>query len=172
MKKFLTLTLIVLTSYLILCDYSPRSISIKYVDNITIKLLSFPPKMKKITEEKDLEEIINLLNTINYNATKEKDINEFLILIDVHGELNCSLVFTDNLARINGTWYKVDNNALIELRNIYNKLQYDEIPISLIKYNKLNKELNFINCTKYKIKSRDFTSLDFNFVSFYLNLYI
>ncbi|WP_461614028.1 hypothetical protein [Clostridium sp. Marseille-QA1073] len=57
---------------------------------------------------------------------------EPLLLIEVKGELNCSLIFADNLVKVNGTWYEVNDNTLIELRNIYNNLQYDEILISLL----------------------------------------
>lgn len=140
MKKFLIILLIVLTLCFISCDYNPKSISLKYVDSITIKLLCFPPKMKKITKKNDLEEIINFLNTLNYNTTKQVNTTEPLLSIEVKGELNCSLIFVDNLVKVNGTWYEVNDNALIELRNIYNNLQYDEILISLLEYNNYNKE--------------------------------
>ncbi|HAG44807.1 MAG TPA: hypothetical protein DCL31_17640 [Clostridium sp.] len=139
MKKFLIILLIVLTLCFISCDYNPKSISLKYVDSITIKLLYFPPKMKKITKKNDLEEIINFLNTLDYNTTKQVHTSESLLSIEVEGELHCSLIFADNLVRINGTWYEVNDNTLIELRNIYNNLQYDEIPISLLEYSNYNK---------------------------------
>lgn len=139
MKKFLIILLIVLTLCFISCDYNPKSISLKYVDSITIKLLYFPPKMKKITKKNDLEEIINFLNTLDYNTTKQVHTSESLLSIEVEGELHCSLLFADNLVRINGTWYEVNDNTLIELRNIYNNLQYDEIPISLLEYSNYNK---------------------------------
>lgn len=139
MKKFLIILLIVLTLCFISCDYNPKSISLKYVDSITIKLLYFPPKMKKITKKNDLEEIINFLNTLDYNTTKQVHTSESLLSMEVEGELHCSLIFADNLVRINGTWYEVNDNTLIELRNIYNNLQYDEIPISLLEYSNYNK---------------------------------
>lgn len=139
MKKFLIILLIVLTLCFISCNYDPKSISLKYVDSITIKLLYFPPKMKKITKKNDLEEIINFLNTLDYNTTKQVHTSESLLSIEVEGELHCSLIFADNLVRINGTWYEVNDNTLIELRNIYNNLQYDEIPISLLEYSNYNK---------------------------------
>lgn len=139
MKKFLIILLIVLTLCFISCDYNPKSISLKYVDSITIKLLYFPPKMKKITKKNDLEEIIKFLNTLDYNTTKQVHTSESLLSIEVEGELHCSLIFADNLVRINGTWYEVNDNTLIELRNIYNNLQYDEIPISLLEYSNYNK---------------------------------
>jgi len=95
--------------------------------------------MKKITRKNDLEEIINFLNTLDYNTTKQVHTSESLLSIEVEGELHCSLIFADNLVRINGTWYEVNDNTLIELRNIYNNLQYDEIPISLLEYSNYNK---------------------------------
>lgn len=139
MKKFLIILLIVLTLCFISCDYNPKSISLKYVDSITIKLLYFPSKMKKITKKNDLEEIINFLNTLDYSTTKQVHTSESLLSIEVEGELHCSLIFADNLVKINGTWYEVNDNALIELRNIYSNLQYDEIPISLLEYSNYNK---------------------------------
>jgi hypothetical protein len=96
--------------------------------------------MKKITKKNDLEEIVSFLNTLNYNTTKQVNTTEPLLSIEVKGELNCSLIFVDNLVKVNGTWYEVNDNALIELRNIYNNLQYDEILISLLEYNNYNKE--------------------------------
>lgn len=139
MKKFLIILLIVLTLCFISCGYNPKSISVKYIDSITIKLLYFPPKMKKITKKNDLEEIINFLNTLDYNTTKQVNTNESLLSIEVEGELHCSLIFADSLVKVNGTWYEVNDNALIELRNIYNNLQYDEIPISLLEYSNYNR---------------------------------
>lgn len=141
MKRFLIILLIVLDICTISCNYNPKSISLKYVDNITIKLLYFPPKMKKVTKKKDMEEIINFLNTLDYNATKQVNTTEPLLSIEVKGQLNCSLIFVDNLVKINGTWYEINDNTLIELRNIYNNLQYDEILISLLECNNYNKEI-------------------------------
>lgn len=144
MKKFLIILLIVLALCFISYNHTPKSISLKYVDTITIKLLSFPPKMKIVTEEKDLKEIINFFNSIDYSTTEEKHNIVPLISIAIDGDLNCSLIFVDNLVKFNGTWYEVDNNTLIELRNIYDNLQCDEIPIFLSNYNKYIKNLNFI----------------------------
>lgn len=101
-------------------------ININDVDNLKIITLPSPPKEKTITKKEDIKKIINLINSIKKEHIKQNDYNGWVILIKTDGKEKHSICFSGGRVEIDNLWYKINNNDIDKIKNLYNELNYKE----------------------------------------------
>lgn len=129
MKKLLV-TLVAFVILLSGCNnkavQNSNNISLTDVESITIKALPSPPKVKTIDKKEDIEKIINHINSINKEKTKQEDIKGWQFFIETKGKQKHSITFMGDLIKIDGALYKIDDDEVKNFREIYNSLNYKE----------------------------------------------
>jgi hypothetical protein len=99
------------------------------IDSMTITALPSPPKVKTINKKVDIEKVVSYINSISKEKIELKeDVNGWVFLIKTKGKEEHSISFIDNMVHIDNDWYKIDTNETKKLRELYNKLQYEETP--------------------------------------------
>lgn len=113
-------------------DLESGNIDSTKINNITIKALkaTAPPKSKYIDKEKDVDKVIEFINSIDKKKVEQEDINGWEFWIENKGIEKYSITFIGNKMKINKTWYKINANELKKLRELYNELDYKETPIT------------------------------------------
>lgn len=129
MKKIILL--IVLLS-LIFCgcqrkqEILSENLNISGIDSMIIKVLPSPPKMKAIDKEEDIKSIIEYINHISKQRIEQEDIKGWEVLIQTDGEQKHSIKFIADMLKIDDVWYRVGETEVEKIKNLYNKLDYDE----------------------------------------------
>lgn len=129
MKKIFLL--VVLLS-LILCGCQRKQekisedLNINGIESMIIKVLPSPPKMKAINKEEDIKSIIEYINSISKQTIELEDINGWEVLIQTYGEQQHSIKFIADMLIIDDVWYRVGETEVEKIKDLYNKLDYDE----------------------------------------------
>lgn len=129
MKKIFLL--VVLLS-LILCGCQSKQekisedLNINGIESMIIKVLPSPPKMKAINKEEDIKSIIAYINHISKQRIEQEDMNGWEVLIQTDGEQKHSIKFIADMLKIDDVWYRVGETEVEKIKNLYNKLDYDE----------------------------------------------
>lgn len=129
MKKIFLL--VVLLS-LILCGCQSKQekisedLNINGIESMIIKVLPSPPKMKAINKEEDIKSIIEYINHISKQRIEQEDMNGWEVLIQTDGEQKHSIKFIADMLEIDDVWYRVGETEVEKIKNLYNKLDYDE----------------------------------------------
>ncbi|MCB2307392.1 hypothetical protein LGL08_09565 [Clostridium estertheticum] len=131
------LILILLTSILIFSgcantksvsvDNTKGKFNINDVDTLKIITLPSPPKEKTITKKEDIKKVINLIISIKKEPIKQKeDIKGWSIWIETDGKEKHSICFFGEKVEIDNLWYKINNNDIDKIKNLYRELDYKE----------------------------------------------
>lgn len=129
MKKIFLL--VVLLS-LILCGCQSKQekisedLNINGIESMIIKVLPSPPKMKAINKEEDIKSIIEYINHISKQRIEQEDMNGWEVLIQTDGEQKHSIKFIADMLEIDDVWYRVGETEVEKIKDLYNKLDYDE----------------------------------------------
>ena len=129
MKKIFLL--VVLLS-LILCGCQSKQekisedLNINGIESMIIKVLPSPPKMKAINKEEDIKSIIEYINHISKQRIEQEDMNGWEVLIQTDGEQKHSIKFIADMLEIDEVWYRVGETEVEKIKDLYNKLDYDE----------------------------------------------
>ena len=135
MKQLLLFILILLLPILYLSgcsrDYNKESLIIKKLsaDNIEkIILDKCTGKQKIITNNEDISEIINYINSIKYIEAKEDNPNSWAYYMKiVNKDKTCTEIkFVVNKISYNNNWYKGNSYIINDLDRLYKKLDYPE----------------------------------------------
>lgn len=129
MKKIFLL--VVLLS-LILCGCQRKqeklseNLNTSGIESMIIKVLPSPPKMKAINKEEDIKSIIEYINHISKQRIEQEDMNGWEVLIQTDGEEKHSIKFIADMLEIDDVWYRVGETEVEKIKDLYNKLDYDE----------------------------------------------
>jgi len=135
MKQLLLFILILLLPVLYLSgcsrDYNKESLIIKKLssDNIEkIILDKCTGKQKTITNNEDISEIINYLNSIEYVGTKEGNPNSWAYHVKIinKDKTYTEIKFAVNKISYNNSWYKGNSYIINDLDKLYKNLDYPE----------------------------------------------
>jgi len=135
MKQLLLFILILLLPILYLSgcsrDYNKESLIIKKLsaDNIEkIILDKCTGKQKIINKNKDIAEIINYINSIEYIEAKEDNPNSWAYYVKVinKDKTYTEIKFVVNKISYNNNWCKGNSYIINDLDRLYKKLDYPE----------------------------------------------
>ena len=108
-------------------DNTKGKININDVDNLIIITLPSPPKEKTITKKEDIKKVIDLIISIKKeHIIQKEDIKGWSIWIKTDGKEKHSICFFGGKVEIDNLWYKINNNDLDKIKNLYHKLDYKE----------------------------------------------
>ena len=106
-------------------------LSYNFIDSSNIDKLIFKSiednKYKIIDKKEDIENVINFINDISGEKIESKSINDWNFLIQTSGvDSNHSIIIEGNTMNVDEEWYKIDSQNVEKLKDIYNKLNYEE----------------------------------------------
>jgi stage III sporulation protein SpoIIIAA len=101
-------------------------IDINDVEEIKLITLPSPPKYKTVIKKVDIEKIINKLNSINYVSIEQENVKGWVFRIIIKGSKGYDISFLGNNINCNGVRYSIGSSTLIDLKELYNLLNYEE----------------------------------------------
>ena len=96
------------------------------ISDVTIKVMSSPPRGKNIYNKEDVIKIVDYINSIKVKDEKQKVYKGWEINIKLTGEENYDISFIDNYININGIQYTTSNKAIDKIRILYDSMNYEE----------------------------------------------
>lgn len=120
------------------------------VDNIIFTSMESPSKGKIIYIKEDIKKIVDYINSIKVKD-KEKGTYkgwEVNININIKGDKSYDISFVEESMYLNGVVYKVNKNITKEIKDLYNKLDYEEIDKKLAGEVTSKARIEFLNKIK------------------------
>lgn len=96
------------------------------INNITITVMPSPPKAKVIDNKDDISKIVDYINSIEIKDKEQGTYKGWEVNINLKGKENYDISFVEGSIYLNGIVYKVDNNVIKEIKELYNKLEYED----------------------------------------------
>ncbi|VYU38838.1 hypothetical protein [Clostridium tertium] len=96
------------------------------INSITITVMPSPPKVKSIDNKDDISKIVDYINSIEIKDKEQGNYKGYEVNINLKGKENYDISFVDGSIYLNGIVYKVDNNVIKEIKDFYNKLEYED----------------------------------------------
>lgn len=96
------------------------------INSIAIAVMPSPPKEKVIDNKDDISKIVEYINSIEIKDKEQGAYKGWEVNINLKGKENYDISFVEGSIYLNGIVYKVDNNVIKEIKDLYNKLEYED----------------------------------------------
>lgn len=104
------------------------------INSIKIKLLKGDQSKgwlwmeKEITNQSDVNKVLNKLKSLNYKDIKQTPVNGFDLIVQYRGDKDYTFVFSGDRVNINGKYYGITTKEDENIRELYDFLDYKENP--------------------------------------------